>query len=51
MAERDIILQAEHIFRTFSIKSGKKLSVQAVCDVSLTIHAGILVVRRMSITQ
>ena len=23
MAERDIILQAEHIFRTFSIKSGK----------------------------
>lgn len=40
MAERDIILQAEHIFRTFSIKSGKKLSVQAVCDVSLTIHAG-----------
>lgn len=40
MTERDIILQAEHIFRTFSIKSGKKLSVQAVCDVSLTIHAG-----------
>ena len=40
MAERDIILQAEHIFRTFSIKSGKNLSVQAVCDVSLTIHAG-----------
>lgn len=29
MAERDIILQAEHIFRTFSIKSGKKLSVSS----------------------
>lgn len=40
MAESKIILRAEHVSKTFPVKSNRRLSVKAVCDVSLNIHAG-----------